>query len=459
VSDPILTRRRLGRQLASLLALGLARAARAQEAPPDQGIGGTGAAPAPPPTPGGASGGDRGIGGTGVIGTIRRFGSIVVNDLRIAYPRDVAVTIDGQPATAADLRLGLVVRVVAHARGGTLTTRRIAVTSEVVGPVEAVAGRRLTVLGQSVLAPAAAAGTPRFKVGDRVAVAGLRRSDGTVVASRIEARTDGPARVAGPVRRGADGAPCIGALRLDGLAPGLVGGRASVAGTPSRAPSGAQALAVAGAEREETAFAPGLTRLSIEGYAARERDGWRLGSGLHLAGDAAAPTGGGHAVVTGRVGPDGRARVEAVRPQAGASAAPGRTGPGRGPGEGPRGGLEGGGPGRPGALHGGSPQGGHGGPGREPGGPGLGSGPRGGFEIDRREPGGSGPGRGSEPGGFGGPHGPGGFGAPGRPGGPGGFGGPGGPGGPGFGGPGGSSGGFGGGFGGPGGPGGFGGRR
>ena len=44
--------------------------------------------------------GDRGIGGTGVIGTIRRFGSIVVNDLRIAYPEDVQVHIDGTPATA-----------------------------------------------------------------------------------------------------------------------------------------------------------------------------------------------------------------------------------------------------------------------------------------------------------------------------------------------------------------------
>ncbi|TXN24582.1 hypothetical protein [Methylobacterium sp. WL9] len=44
---------------------------------------------------------DRGIGGTGVIGTIRRFGSIVVNDLRIGYPHDVAVRIDGAPARAA----------------------------------------------------------------------------------------------------------------------------------------------------------------------------------------------------------------------------------------------------------------------------------------------------------------------------------------------------------------------
>ncbi|MBE7245533.1 MAG: hypothetical protein INR63_11310, partial [Actinomycetospora chiangmaiensis] len=85
--------------------------ARPQEAPRDQGIGGTGMmrtdAPRDPPL----GEGDRGIGGTGVIGTIRRFGSIVVNDLRIAYPKDAEVRVDGAPAGIADLRIGQVVRV------------------------------------------------------------------------------------------------------------------------------------------------------------------------------------------------------------------------------------------------------------------------------------------------------------------------------------------------------------
>ncbi|KMO10044.1 hypothetical protein QR78_30955, partial [Methylobacterium indicum] len=56
----------------------------------DQGIGGTGIRPGPDDE------GDRGIGGTGVVGTIRGFGSIIVNDLRIAYPPEVRVTIDGR---------------------------------------------------------------------------------------------------------------------------------------------------------------------------------------------------------------------------------------------------------------------------------------------------------------------------------------------------------------------------
>ncbi|MCX4197091.1 hypothetical protein OMR07_17215, partial [Methylobacterium organophilum] len=112
---------------------------RSQESPRDQGIGGTGMMRTDEPRNGSLGEGDRGIGGTGVIGTIRRFGSIVVNDLRIAYPPEVEVRIDGTAARAADLKIGQVVHVVARPEGGGLATRRIDVTSEVVGPVESVA--------------------------------------------------------------------------------------------------------------------------------------------------------------------------------------------------------------------------------------------------------------------------------------------------------------------------------
>ena len=99
---------------------------RAGAGPLDQGIGGTGAPPPPEES-------DPGIGGTGVIGTIRKFGSIIVNDLRIAYPPDVAVLIDGRPALPAELKIGQVVRVDAAGRTGALSTRTINVASEVVG--------------------------------------------------------------------------------------------------------------------------------------------------------------------------------------------------------------------------------------------------------------------------------------------------------------------------------------
>lgn len=392
----------------------------AQDAPiRDQGIGGTGARPTDAPGEG-----DRGIGGTGVIGTIRRFGSIVVNDLRIAYPDDVAVRIDGVPARASDLRVGHVVRVVARPEGAGLATRRIDVTSEVVGPVEAVGRNSLTVLGQRV-ATGAAGGT--WTVGQRVAVSGLRRPDGVVVASLIEPRAAGPDRVAGPVRRGADGAARIGGLRLAGAENLSAGHRAAVAGQMRDG-----ALAVTDAA--EAGLPPGIRTASIEAYIGRRGGGVTLGSGLPVAGAPAASlprSGAVRAVLTTEVAGDGRLTVERLRVED--RLAPVREPvrePAREPGRSERPGFQ-----RdrldPRGLPGHGPAGV---PGRDAPGPGQG------FRIDTRPPGGAG-----GPGGFGPP---GGFGGPGGPGGPGGgFGGPGGSG-PGGGGP-----GFGGG------PGGFGGGR
>jgi len=268
----------------------------------DQGIGGTGARPGE----GELGEGDRGIGGTGVIGTIRRFGSIVVNDLRIAYPEDVQVHIDGTPATARDLRIGQVVRVIAREEGKGLSTRRIDVTSEVVGPVERADKTGLTVLGQRVVGARAGA----WKIGDRVAVAGLRRPDGVVVASLIEARGAGPAQVAGPVRQGADGHLRIASLRLVGAEPGLAGSRALVTGTPEGG-----ALKVAGAAEAGLPVVPGLKRVSIEAYVGRGRDGLTLGSGIPVTGAAGnlPKRGSVRAVLDTEVGRNGTLTVDRLR--------------------------------------------------------------------------------------------------------------------------------------------------
>ncbi|HEV7438321.1 MAG TPA: DUF5666 domain-containing protein [Methylobacterium sp.] len=380
----------------------------------DQGIGGTGARPDPGAGEGSASPlseGDRGIGGTGVIGTIRRFGSIIVNDLRISYPADVAVRIDGAAATASDLKIGHVVRVVARSGARGLSTQRIEVTSEVVGPVEAAAKGSLTVLGQRVSTSGL---TGAWKPGERVAVSGLRRPDGVIVASLIEHRPAGPARVAGPVRRGPDGTAMIGALRLDGAEAALVGRRVLVTGEPV-----AGGLRIANASEAGALFVPGLRRVSIEAYIGRNGDRLALGSGIGVAGalSAVVPRRGSvRAVLTADVARDGRLTLEQLRIDE-------RRAPGT-PERGPSGFEE---PGRPGRFERlpehldlrNSPPGG-GLPDR-PGG----LSPRG-LDIDTR------PLPGDRPGGFGG--GPSGFGAPGGLGGPGsprGLGGPGGFSGPG----------------------------
>ncbi|KQP31054.1 hypothetical protein ASF49_10745 [Methylobacterium sp. Leaf104] len=399
-----------------------ALAARADPLPPirDQGIGGTGARPSQPPGDGQDGEGDRGLGGTGVIGTIRKFGSIIVNDLRIAYPKDVLVRIDGRPASAGDLRIGHVVRVVALEAGSALSTRRIDVTSEVVGPVEAVRPGGLTVLGQRVALPTAQ--RDGWTLGERVAVSGLRRPDGVVVASLVERRPEGPARVAGLVRRGPDGTPMIGALRLLGADAGPAGRRVIVSGDPT-----GTGLTVTGQEEAHALFAPGLRRVSIEAYVGRNARGLQLGSGLDVAGrpDPGLPRRGSvRAVVTAEPSRDGRLNVESLRIDGRGSERPGlRNGTDRG--SLPRldgRGFEGRGSesrGLDGRVPGGQP----------------GGAPR--FDIDTRAPAGAergrpgggfggGPGGFERPGGFGrGPDGPGGFGGgPGR--GPGGGGGPGG---------------------------------
>ena len=333
------TRRAILRSLAGLAVLKTSRLEAAGAN--DRGIGGTGAADPPPD---GVS--DRGIGGTGVIGTIRRFGSIVVNDLRIAYPPDVAVTLDGKAASAADLRVGHVVRVEAEPGSDGLATGRIAVTSEVVGPVEKIGRGHVVVLGQTV-STAEFGRTRALTVGETVAVSGLRRPDGTVVASLIEGAPGAAPRVAGPVVLGADGGAMIGGLRLVGLAPELAGQRVLVEGQTADG-----ALAVRQASPETLAFGPGVRRLSVEAYAG----GGRLGSGLRVAG-AALPRGTSRVVLTGTANGRGQLNVTAVNrsardavnsPRAGtgpngtaspAGRAPAR--PGSEPrGEAPRGGTE-----------------------------------------------------------------------------------------------------------------------
>ena len=354
---------------------------------PDRGLGGTGAAPIDPQE---TLGQDRGIGGTGVIGTIRRFGSIVVNDLRVTFPPGVPVSIDGRPATLRDLRVGHVARVLARSRDGGLRTRAIVVHSEVVGPLQAVADGGLTVLGQHILLGEGVV-LPPHRRGDLLAVSGLRRPDGAVVASLVERRDRGPSRLRGPVAAGPGGDLAVGGLRVAGLSRALLGREVRLVG---RLAGGAfRATAVAVEPRVPFAAAE---RLSLEAYVARGPDGLRLGSGLDVAADEAAlealdPEGAVRAVVVARPGPAGRLDAESLRVE--------HESRGSGRGAGQPGGPQGrGGEGRPGGFG-------------NPDGPG---GARGGMDGGRGGPGRGGPAGGAPGGGGAGNGGPGGPGGPGR---------------------------------------------
>jgi hypothetical protein len=227
----------------------------------DQGIGGTGI----------SRGDDHGIGGTGIVGIIQRFGSIFVNDERISYAHDVPVHIDGEASSAKRLQIGQVARVVAvRQANGALATGRIDVVSEVSGPIEAVGHGEITVLGQRV---ASAGGGSWRQVGSNVAVFGLRRTDGVIVASLVTPHHGAAVRVTGLLERGSDGLR-IGGLRLEGVDNALVGQRVRVEGAV-----GQGAMQVARARVDDFSDLAGASRLSIEAYVRRVGSNLQLGSG------------------------------------------------------------------------------------------------------------------------------------------------------------------------------------
>jgi len=364
----------------------------------DQGIGGTGL----------TRGDDHGIGGTGIVGVIQRFGSIYVNGERVTYASDVPVRIDGEAATPKALRIGQLARVVATRQAdGTLVTRNISIASEVSGPVESVKGNELTVLGQKIVASDKEA---KLRTGTQVAVYGLRRTDGVIVASLVEPRREASERVTGLVERGPDGLH-IGGLRLNGVDPLLVGQRVQIEGSAS------QGAMQAGRTRiDDFSDLVGASRLSIEAYVQRAGANLQLGSGL-IAHDSSrfGPAAGEARMVVNGVFDRARGlQVDSTRAVGQFPGSPGQApGGASNPGRSPGGSI----------LH----------PNRGPATPGGGQPGAAGAPAPGTSPGGT---PGSAPTGPTGPSGPGGLGSPGGPMGPGG-----GMGGGGFGGPGGGMGG------------------
>ena len=144
----------------------------------------------PPPT--------SGIGRTGIaVGPISTFGSVVVNGVR--YNTDNATfTIDGQPATQADLKVGQVVVVKGSIDDDDVngTADDISYDDEVTGLISSIdaAGQSFVVLNQTVLVNADTSFEDEFvpssfdglAVGQRVEVSGLFDANGDIVATRIE---------------------------------------------------------------------------------------------------------------------------------------------------------------------------------------------------------------------------------------------------------------------------------
>jgi hypothetical protein len=375
--------------LAGLWLAGLPRALAQDRGGSDQGIGGTGI----------TRGSDQGIGGTGIVGVIQRFGSIYVNGERIAFAPDVLVTIDGEVASAKALRIGQLARVLAQRQGNGWSTYRINVVSEAIGPIETVNAEGMTVLGQKIIS----AGRESWRrPGTHVAVFGLRRTDGAIVASLLEPRRGAVSRVQGLLERDGDGLH-IGGLRLDGADASLVGQRIQADGRVAQG-----VMLVSRALADDFSDLPGASRLLVEAYVRRDAGAnLQVGSGF-AARDASlypSTTGSEARVVLNAVFDHAHGlQVESTQPVTSFPGGP-VGGPGGGPGSPPEGATS----------LGGRPAGPGGGPGPNmPSGPGPGGPGPGGMPGSGGLPGGPGPG-GPGPGGQGpGGQGPGGPGPGGR---------------------------------------------
>ena len=129
------------------------------------------------------------------------FGSVFVNGVRFETS-GAAFTINGKPGTQADLRVGHIVRIHGRRDGaGNCTADRIDFDDLVKGPVMSVnaAAGTLVVMGQTVLTDAdtsfddniAGASLAGLAAGDIVEVSGMRRADGDIQATRMEAKPAG----------------------------------------------------------------------------------------------------------------------------------------------------------------------------------------------------------------------------------------------------------------------------
>lgn len=160
-------------------------------------------------------------------------------------------------------------RVVALARDdGGLMASRIDVVSEVVGTIQAASANPITVLEQGIDVSGL---RHRYRRIARVAVFGLRRTDGVVVASLIQPHRDTAGRVAGGLED--DGAALrIGNLRITGVDPSLVGQRIVAGGPVSRG-----TMRAATAEADDITDIPGVGRLVIKAFVKRTGDRLQVG--------------------------------------------------------------------------------------------------------------------------------------------------------------------------------------
>ncbi|MEI1248554.1 DUF5666 domain-containing protein [Rhizobium aouanii] len=210
---------------------------------------------------------DHGIGGTGIVGTIQGFGSIIVNDIHIPFSATTPIEIDGRRVRASAMKVGHVARVLLTGK----LAARITISSEVQGRIDRINKTGMTILGQTI--DTTDVSTKGLRKGKRVAVFGIRKPDGTIIARRIEPRSvsDG-AHVRGvPSKR--DNRVLIGRLSL-GSTHGYLAGKQTLV----RLKAVADRLIITRVQAESVV--PGLKHgiVNIEAFRPTDKDGPGAGS-------------------------------------------------------------------------------------------------------------------------------------------------------------------------------------
>jgi hypothetical protein len=224
-----------------------------------------------------------GSGGTGIYGTVVAFGSVCVNGLKIEYDGETPVETNGRKARAEDLELGQIVRIETR-RDDPNRAHRITIESPLSGPIGRVEPERgrLYIMGAEVrLRPGAVIRGSEsqgrvladLQRGDHVAVSGLRRSDGVLMASRLDLLPAGtPALVTGVALPIGDDTFYVGRVRSQLAAggtadPALRRARVQIRGTWNLRTQTLEDVAV----RAAPIHLPGVSAVSVQGYVARDR--------------------------------------------------------------------------------------------------------------------------------------------------------------------------------------------
>ncbi|MBN9017175.1 MAG: hypothetical protein J0H11_07135 [Rhizobiales bacterium] len=297
-----ISRRHLLTLLAGVAGAATISAGAEEQKPSDRGIGGTGITSEP----------DAGAGGRiGFIGTIRRFGSIYVNDARISYPSDVAVWINGEKRSASALAIGQVARTVARRDAkDRLVTDRIDVLSEVIGPVSSIDKHAVTVLGQRVLLGDTIAPSD-WVIGTRIAVFGLRTASGEIVATHVAPAGDWPDQIVGTPRM-QGWTLRIGDLPLLGIGEQYEGWRVIVRGAAS-----GRGFKVNRVSLDAPFEGRDVARISLETYVEHSGATFRTGAGFEFRdaelGQRLTPHENLRAVLNVEVGRTGELRLDGMR--------------------------------------------------------------------------------------------------------------------------------------------------